>query len=449
VILAIGGALQVALGLFSWGALGLLLVGLGAAGVYVLGASGGGRQFERLLAGAVVVQAGLGLVAAPFNDVVAVGVMGWLPHRAFYLGAGVLGVAGVAGVRWRWSWVVGAGLFLVMAGNILRCSPSPRVDVFVYQRDGAAALVRGNDPYELTFRNPYTPSESWVFAPGTAEGGRILFGFPYFPIELLTVLPAAMLGDYRWAHVAALLATAGGLAVLGRGAGDRRAGGWVALLFLTTPRLPFAVEWGWTEPVLCALFVWTLVAVQRRGWARVLLGATLMLSKQYVVLLVPLGRWLGVTRRNVWWGLVPVGITAAFAAWDPRAFWESTVALQFRQPFRPDALSLPAAWFHLTGQRLPGLLGPIAGCGVSAAMAVWGGGRRGAGDVGAGEAGAKGELGAHRFAVGSAVSLLIFFALSKQAFANYYVLVIAAWCAVLVLECQSTTSSSSAPASAG
>lgn len=180
-------------------------------------------------------------------------------------------------------------------------------------------------------------------------------------------------------------------------------------LLLTFPRLPMVIEWGWSEPVSVGLLV---LAMRWRAveWVGVM-------SKQY---LLPLGavllRGAGVVPASEWKAravspkyVIPAAallLTGGMVLWSPAAFWHSAMALQFRQPFRADSLSLAALVFDRTGWQFPAL----AALGITGALTLWMAWRR------------------TRLVVACAVVLPVFFLLSKQAFLNYWFLVYAVWC---------------------
>ena len=54
------------------------------------------------------------------------------------------------------------GLYVLCGLWLLRASPAPHIDVFVFQRDASAALLSGQNPYSMTFPNIYgTPHLLW------------------------------------------------------------------------------------------------------------------------------------------------------------------------------------------------------------------------------------------------------------------------------------------------
>jgi hypothetical protein len=107
---------------------------------------------------------------------------------------------------------------------------------------------------------------------------------------------------------------------------------------------------------------------------------------------------------------VAAAVTLPIALWDVGAFVRSAVLLQFRQPFREDSLSYPAAIYWSTGWR-----GPAWVAFVLAAVAV----------VYCLRKCPRTPAG---FAAALGLVCFVFFAFNKQAFCNYYHLVIGALC---------------------
>jgi hypothetical protein len=85
------------------------------------------------------------------------------------------------------------------------------------------------------------------------------------------------------------------------------------------------------------------------GWTAGLLIA----SKQTMIWMPFLLPLLFVGKCKKWWQPLLVAMIFAmltclpFFLWNPAAFWKSSVALQFIQPFRPDALSFPALFYQI------------------------------------------------------------------------------------------------------
>lgn len=289
--------------------------------------------------------------------------------------------------------------------------PPERIDVYLFQRDAAAALLQGNNPYSITHQNLYIKNPSFFYGPGVVSNGRINFGFQYPPLSLLAILPAYLLGDLRYTYVAALVLSA---ALLARMCPSRITLLAVILLLLS-PVTFYVLSRSWTEPlVLLALCCTCAAAARRSRWLPVALGL-FFASKQYSVLALPLVglllprfNWKAYLRLVAETAAIALLVTTPFAVWNLHLFWRDVVVWQIIQPFRPDALSFSVLAVRLGLPQIPQLLVIIA---VFATI-MW-------------------SLRATRprpaaFPGCFALVLLVFFCLNKQAFVNYYFLVIGA-----------------------
>lgn len=396
------------------GATALLVFALFAAGVAVWRSPVGDARSEALARGVLVV--GITLQCVLWVSQPAGMYLRVTPddRERFLYAIELLSVVSVAAVllegRWAWATLAMAvGAFCWMGVWTVAHSPSPFIDVHVWQKEGVRALLEGHSPYALTIPNIY--GHGRYYCDGCVEGGRVLFGYPYPPLSLLVSLVGEVLaGDYRYALVAcyALAGVAVALAVpgaLGRGA---------ALLFLTTPRLLFTVEQGFTEAVLAlGLGLTVLCATRWRRGLPVAVGL-LLAGKQYAPLLLPLVPLLvprGTPRRG--WGrffAVALGtalvVTLPLVLMDVRAFFHSALVFHLKQPFRVESLSIPAAIVRTFGGEPMLWTAPVAMLGAYA-LALW----RAPRTPGA-------------FVTASAWVLLVFFAFGKQAFTNYYALMV-------------------------
>lgn len=222
-------------------------------------------------------------------------------------------------------------IFLLHIGlgiAILRWTPPQRVDVYLFQRDAAAALLRGVNPYSITHQNVYARESSFFYGAGALKDGRVAIGFPYPPLSLFAILPGHVVGDLRYTYLVALLLSA---ALLVRIRFDQRALIAVALLLLS-PVTFYVLSRGWTEPlVLLTLCRTSLAAARRSRWLPIALGLFLA-SKQYTVLAVPLGgllldrfSWKAYLRLLATAVLVAGVVTAPLALWNWHDFWRDAV----------------------------------------------------------------------------------------------------------------------------
>jgi hypothetical protein len=331
--------------------------------------------------------------------------------------------------RWRFPALLAVAAALGLL--VLHYSPAPRIDVFVFQRDGAALLLKQLNPYLGSYPNLY-PDHPEYYSPALLEGGRLAVN-PYPPLTLLLGVPGYLLGDVRLASLLALLGAAAAIAALGRRAGASPAIAELAgLLVVFQPRALFVLEQAWTETVALALLALALLAIQGflaapgRG---ALLACGLALgaaaaAKQYMpLLLLPI--WLALPRcrgAREKTALVAFGVVAAtvvpFALSAPAAFYRSVVMMQVLQPLRLDALSFLALW----GQFFP-LPPQAAVLGFIAAPALLLAARPRGTD--------RSVLAQATLAAASAFFAFVLF--NKQAFCNYLFLVVGTLTAAAVL----------------
>ena len=372
-------------------------------------------------------------------------------HRLWALGLGLVVLratrpAGRSASRGPSRSFLGPGLWLglslaataVCFAYLLHHAPSPRIDVFGLQQRGAELLLSGQNPYSALYPNPYDPVETTQFF---GHWIPALDHYPYPPLSLaLSTLSFRLLGDVRWLFLLAHLLVAGVLYRLGQRrhnadeTWDR--GLALACLHLLHPRGFLVIEQSWTEPLLAAaIALWagqrvgrapsaptTPAAARPRRWvADALLFGVALACKQYaLLLLLPLCipslhahftpgwsrsqrlRWLVVC-------LLPLVVSyLPFALAAPADFVEDVVLFQLRQPFRAEALSLPALFYALSDIKLPG-----ATAALGLALPVWYFARRKPGSLPSGTGG---------FLLLASLLFLGFFATAKQAFCNYYYL---------------------------
>jgi hypothetical protein len=169
------------------------------------------------------------------------------------------------------------------------------------------------------------------------------------------------------------------------------------------------LEQSWTEPFVAlaaAACAWSLTP--QRSAALTVSIAALLSVKQYGLLLVPaLWRHGQASGRVLAMGAgVAAMIVLPFALWDFRALWEGVVVYQWAQPFRTDALSVPAFWARTFGST------PWQGWGFVAALLT--------AAVCAFFAPRETRGSPATMALAGAATYLAFFVFAKQAFFNYY-----------------------------
>jgi hypothetical protein len=303
---------------------------------------------------------------------------------------------------------VALAVYALAGAIVIRHDPLPRIDVFDLQQGGAVALEAGRNPYAITYPNHYSPEQTRAFF---GDDRTELREYPYPPLTLLaTTVAHAVGGDVRWLFLASQLAIGAFLYALSRGAGQ---GAGVALgltsLHLLHPRGLFVLDQSWTDPVLACALLGVLLLIQRQRAVGAALGLFLA-AKQYSLVAVPLFLKDGRVRPRAWAVAVATAcaITLPFFVWGPRDFIDDVVLFQLKQPFRSDALSLPAFLAAVTGWRAPGALALV---GAAAAGAfTWSG-------LGAPPGKTPSPS---RLPLALALVYLAFFLFAKQAFCNYY-----------------------------
>jgi hypothetical protein len=422
--ITVGRAIQVNIGLFSleglfWLTIGLAACGLGVASPRIRFLEGRGEKtLIVILAIGIFIQ----FLQFPFTKpamYLPVAGLDYAPFTAGIVCAALLAIL-LLSFRSRVRHLAFATIVathLLLGVWIIRSSPHPDIDVYVFHRGAAEFLLQGLDPYAMTYPDIYGPSggSALYYGPGMSVAGRLRFGFPYPPLSLLLSLPGHILfDDFRYAHLAAIALAGVLIAFLRPG----RVAMLAAVLFLFTPRVFLVVEQGWTEPLAVMLFAATLFC--HYHWPRALgvaLGLTVAV-KQYLVMAL-ISASLLLTRPFAWnkYGrfaatplLVAFAVTSPFVAWDVHAFARSVVLLQFRQPFRADSLSYPALIAYWWGFYPPAWTAFLA----LAAAAVFGLPRA--------------RPTAQGFAAVTALVFLLFFSFNKQAFCNYYFFVIGLLC---------------------
>jgi len=280
----------------------------------------------------------------------------------------------------RWRFLALVAMAVACRPLILMSSPSPKIDVFTSQTAGAKGLliqVAPRDERESLVeqyaanadeartlresRNVYAmvfPSPYWDTArggPRLDEKGRRAPGawFDHYGYPPATVYANALswwaFKDVRagWVLCDLVGALCLYLVACRMSPGDAGRREMVTLCFLFLPRTLFVLEQSWTEPLIVAtmgVFVVLLCRSAHGAWSGTWLGLWLS-SKQYVVLAAPM---VLKYRRCKWWvwGIaIAIGavLIAPFALWDWNALYHDVLGFFFTSDIRPDALSLVAA----------------------------------------------------------------------------------------------------------
>ena len=369
---AIAAALQISNGTYDGRALALLTAAAAAA---ICCALCDEKAPERARAPQVVLGAGcaagllLHVFANPafYADPRALAGFRWLAATALVLLSAYLCLHLRASlVRLRFLLLLAC--FAVMGVALLRASPRPFTEQWILQQGAADALLRGFNPYSVTYPNIYGSPVRQFYAPELLAGGR-LAAFPDPPLSVLVEAPFfAVAGDVRYAQLVCLAAAAWLFGRLGGVAGEL-----AALFILFQPRTFFVLEQAWTEPMILAAFalVLLLCARQKPLLAGAMLGLLAASKQSSPYFVAPLAFALPQEGRR---GALLLAAAAAsavlvpFALWDFAGFVRGVVRMQLAQPFRADSLSLLSLFARLRGSASTALaaLGLAGGAAVLA-----------------------------------------------------------------------------------
>lgn len=344
--------------------------------------------------------------------------------RAGILIAGGLAVASLTFQKWLPPGWLNALTILALLGLglsgiwLIRHAPYPFIDVFVFHQSSAKALSTGVNPYLLSPPNIYGDKHIYGYGAELIQNGVLTIGNPYPPLSIyFSSLGYLFAGDIRYSHLVAFILSGALIAFLRPGRGSKLA----AYLFLFSPRSFYVIEQSWTEPIV-VLFLTAAVycAIHRPQWLPMLAGL-LFASKQYLLFAFPLMLLVSPSKqpfsaRLRWFGkisLVALAVTAPLALWNFPAFVWNVGEAQWHQIFRLDALSYLAAYARVTDTQ-PSQLVAFAALAL-AFLGVW----------------RFLPRTPEGFTAAFAWCLMVFFAFSKQAFCNYYFLVIGTMCCAI------------------
>ncbi len=322
--------------------------------------------------------------------------------------------------RWRRVGIAAFTILVVLMGTWVLGASKAGIDVLVFERGGATAVIHGKNPYDpqvVKFKDIYGGE---FYDARLTDTKTLNFGFPYPPIPLAAVTVAkAITHEVRWAMFACVAAIALTVLLLGAGASEStrrsRLGAVSAVgILMTTPTGWHVLKFAWIEPIVALFFVATVWCAVRRPRALPYALSLFFMTKQYVPLLAPLTvllvPWRALLRRRFTIPLVSAALLLTLPSLFVTGYWRSVFVVQVLQPFRGDSMSF-AAWWASAGHPEPGALFSFAPMLIGLALCVWRAPRTIAGYV-----------------QSCAFVLMLFFSFAKQAFPNYHWFAIAALC---------------------
>ncbi|HEY5145604.1 MAG TPA: hypothetical protein VII82_02510 [Polyangiaceae bacterium] len=299
----------------------------------------------------------------------------------------------LASVR-RWALLA---LAAALGAWLIRASPAPAIDVWQIHQQGADALVHGRSAY----------GEGVIASEDTRSHARVIAVYMYPPLNLvLTSAGYALTGETRWAQLAAMLAGGALMWLVAHRASGRAAfADLLVACLLFHPRGLFVLEQAWGEPLALPFLAGFALTVSsgRFRTAAVLAGLLVAMKQHFILYLPALALVPGIGLSGA---LIALGVAIAtyvpFAVATPAGLFAAVVLHHLGNPFREDSLSVTATLARF-GWRLPSWVGMVA------ALATYGALPRIPRTVGA-------------LLLASSLTFLVFFALGRQAFCNYYYL---------------------------
>lgn len=250
----------------------------------------------------------------------------WPQYAA--LGAAIAALFGMVAAGWRWR--------------------SADIDLFAGLQNASEAVIRGQNPYTGTF-HAMSQTAPGVFA-------ERLIHFPYLPGAILLAVPGRLIGDARIMSVIAFTALFVAVMVVARASPVARSRPWVLALCAATPTTVAMVHWAWLDVYSAAAFAgWLAIRHSHRRWAVVLLATSLTIKPYILLAVVPLWLWSARVRREML--VAAVGAAAVCLPFllmtGPRNFYDDVFAVYGVLGFRFDGLTISAGWHQLTGALLP------------------------------------------------------------------------------------------------
>lgn len=336
---------------------------------------------------------------------------GWTASQVLAAAGGLLAAATVlpsfrrleALKTMRWPFWTALGLMSAAGVTMIASAPEPHIDVFFLLQGSTKGLLSGKDMYR----------QQWAASRATYPSHGLFNVYPYLPWTSVLLLPFRIVfGDIRYGLVASLAVAAAVMRRLTTG-GTRTAARFVPallpLLIALHPKVTFADQMSWTEPLLIALLAGMVLATERgRTGIAVACLMLALASKQHIILLLPLAAlWPRFGPRRTL--ISAAGALLLISPWiiaGPRDFWHDAVDANTGLGYRADALCI-ATWVHKEFGHNPGFA--LTGLGLLIAYAIaW----RVRGD-------------AFGFCAGAGLLVLALDITNTQSFFNHYTLAMA------------------------
>ncbi len=302
----------------------------------------------------------------------------------------------------RWArhlrFVFVAGCITLAGVDTYRTSPTPRIDVWTVQQQGAAFFLEG--------KNPFQEVHAGDTGPRTAND----VPYVYPPMQLyVTSIAWKLTNDVRFAILAAAILLGFSVRAIATRFDAKTLPAILedapALFIWFTPKFFFILEQAWVDPVQifwCSALI--LVAAFNRPWATAVLVGLVVGAKQTMLLFAGL---IGLGLRFNWrqWvlaGSVSLATFLPWMIWDFKAWKFSNFDFLSALPVRPDALTYITWVRRKFGVEIPYVLA-FPGAFAIVGLAAW-----------------KVRKSLGPLTMAGVAAMTVFFVINKWAFANYY-----------------------------
>ncbi len=250
---------------------------------------------------------------------------------------GVLGLIGVSLVVFRpsqkvkniWSYsIVGLGVILLLL--IPTLSPSPVIDVWIYQQKASEALINLTNPYELVLPHLY----------GDEIGST--YGYPYWPMNLyLTTVGKWLLSDIRYSAIFAQVV------MIAHWLWKKKSLKTLAL-WMVFPVQFFVLEQAWLEGLMLPLIYFHLYSLKERNLWQGALFLSMILAMKQTMVFYGILTWIYMVKKedrkaSLEYTLISIGgailLFLPWIVWNPMAFIQETVLDVLSLKARADAMS--------------------------------------------------------------------------------------------------------------
>ncbi len=218
-------------------------------------------------------------------------------------------------------------------------TPHPKIDVFDILQGASYGILKGANPYTMTFNQIYlniTPDY-----------------FTYMPLSFLINIPSRIIfGDVRFTSIASLLVTCLVIYFVGKRQKIKEETSMlIILLFIYHPLLTLIVGEGWLDPILVALFAlfgYLYLSHTNKFWSYFMLALALGIKQNMFLVLPFLVKLKSFNLQKLVLAYVPIIlIILLFFTLSPQDFISDVVKEPFFRNTRFDALTFYSFLYNL------------------------------------------------------------------------------------------------------